>query len=321
MGHSYDVVGVGALNVDLIYEADLEEIARILGKNIEQGREDFYLEKFPSLQEYLKSDGKLLKRSGGGSAANCVYALAGMGFKCGYIGITGKDEDSDFLMDELEAAGVDVSRVIREDGYCGVCISVVSGSGRTMLIYTNKNDEFEKGKVKSIPFAEYFHFTSFACTLGDGPLEAQKDIAQQAKRNGSGISFDPGHIYAKRGQDAFREMIENTDILFVNETEAGLLGANSIKVPIVAIKAGERGSRIYWSYAGTKMEAIIQPHDIGKPVDGTGAGDVFDAGFLAARIEGAGPTDSARFGNFVAAKSITKPGREAYPTREDFDAF
>jgi ribokinase len=318
------LVGVGALNVDLIYEAEnLIEISRIIGEKITPGSEiSCTAERLPKLLGYLKTDGKFMGKSGGGSAANCVYAFVNMGGgKCSYIGKVGTDENSDFLLAGLQTSGIDISNIIREPGYCGICLSINMDSGRTMLIFPNKNDELVKGDIKAIPPAEYFHFTSFACLRGDGPLEAQTYIARQAKLKGSKVSFDPGELYAKRGQEPFKEILENTDILFVNEKEAELLGTDSISVPVLAKKLGKHGSRIYWNDEGTKREATIKPYDRGKSVEDTGAGDVYAAGFLAAQLEGAGPLLSADFGNFVGAKSITKPGREAYPTREDFNAF
>jgi sugar/nucleoside kinase (ribokinase family) len=44
------------------------------------------------------------------------------------------------------------------------------------------------------------------------------------------------------------------------------------------------------------------------PVDTIGAGDSFDAGFLAAYLRGESPKDCAAFGNRTAALSTLRPG-------------
>ncbi|HEC67017.1 MAG TPA: adenosine kinase, partial [bacterium] len=79
-----DVVGLGALNVDMVYEVD--DLASL---GIEKGRERMgSYEEFKDLLKFLKKKGKLRMKSGGGSAANTIYALGRMGFSCGYLGKT-----------------------------------------------------------------------------------------------------------------------------------------------------------------------------------------------------------------------------------------
>ena len=332
----YDVVGVGALNVDLIYEADLREISRVLGRPIEPGSEGSCVGSFDSLIKYLRNDARLIARSGGGSAANTVYALARMGFDCSYIGMTGTDENSDFLLQELRDAGVDVTNIGRKiGGYCGTGISIIGDNSRTLLIYPNINDEFDKIALMNLPFlpaAKYFHLTSFVSSLGDGPLEAHGYIVNRAKKAGGKVSFDPGEFYCQKGLEALREVIDNTDILFVNGNEAGLLGGvNAISyVPLLVVKSGERGSTVYWdgrskSIEPTDPRTFMIPEENKRyergylTLETTGAGDVFVAGFLASMLssEDADPESAAKFASIVAAKSITRPGREAYSTRED----
>ena len=58
-----------------------------------------------------------------------------------------------------------------------------------------------------------------------------------------------------------------------------------------------------------------------KVVDNTGAGDVYDAGFLAGLFLGKSLVESARFAAALASKSVAGYGRTCYPTREDLDRF
>ena len=52
----------------------------------------------------------------------------------------------------------------------------------------------------------------------------------------------------------------------------------------------------------------ISSQKIINPVDCTGAGDSFCAGFIYGLIRGYNLQDSARFGNFIAGKIINKIG-------------
>ena len=56
-------------------------------------------------------------------------------------------------------------------------------------------------------------------------------------------------------------------------------------------------------------------------MDNTGAGDVYNAGFLAGLLLGKSLEESALFATQVAAKSVTGYGRDRYPTREDLEEF
>ncbi|NIT03563.1 sugar kinase, partial [Candidatus Saccharibacteria bacterium] len=53
----------------------------------------------------------LAGKSGGGQAANTVYAMAKMGFSAGLVGKVGEDPNGDFLIRTMES--VDTSRVIK----------------------------------------------------------------------------------------------------------------------------------------------------------------------------------------------------------------
>ena len=56
-------------------------------------------------------------------------------------------------------------------------------------------------------------------------------------------------------------------------------------------------------------------------VDNTGAGDVYNAGFLAGMLLGKPLSDCALFATKVAGKSVTGLGRDRYPTGEDLRGF
>ncbi|HOQ26996.1 MAG TPA: hypothetical protein PLF76_09670, partial [Methanomassiliicoccaceae archaeon] len=69
-----DVVGVGALNVDLLYEVSS---LRFGSMEMTPGSKTYGTEEtFRTLIKEVERHGQLAGRSGGGSAANTIYALS-----------------------------------------------------------------------------------------------------------------------------------------------------------------------------------------------------------------------------------------------------
>jgi 2-dehydro-3-deoxygluconokinase len=73
------------------------------------------------------------------------------------------------------------------------------------------------------------------------------------------------------------------------------------------VKLGEQGCRL-------PDGRIIAPDRVLRPVDTSGAGDAFNAGYLSARLNGASIEAAARAGHALAAWTITRPG--AIPPRD-----
>jgi len=314
--NKFDVIGFGALNVDLIYQADLSAMTMVLeraraGTETALTREEMY----PLLQ-HLERFGQLKGKAGGGQAANTVAALSRMGFRCGYIGCVGDDEEGRFLIDTLES--VDTAGVVRQ-GKSGVCVVVLDETGeRTMCVFPNSNDTISYDQV-NIDYAsatELVYFTSF---VGDKPLDAQRRLAKEVE---SRIALDPGELYARRGLDELREIIERAEVVFATDSEIEVLTGMdyqrgcqellSVGATVVACKRGEKGS-----YVVSADGAFEVPAETVDVVDKTGAGDVYAAGFIAGLLRKAAIEECASFASRVAAKSIAGYGRSRYPDESD----
>lgn len=317
------IVGFGALNLDLIYEVDDLRAISTSHFRLEPGKEFFGSgEEFQSLLNPLNRLGILKSKSGGGSAANTIAALARMGFSAKFIGKVGEDEEGDFLLKNMSPAHTEF---IRRSGKSGVCLVVldrhhdrflfVSGNANSTL----KIDEIKIGELKDI---SWIHLSSF---IGEPPFEAQKALLNWIDASVR-VSLDPGEIYARKGSDRIGPLIERCHILFLTEKEIRMLthrdlfdGAKSLMEmgpPILVCKKGRKGSHVFSREKDFGVPAI--PVDV---VDNTGAGDVYNAGFLAGLFLNRSLEESALFATKIAAKSVTGYGRDCYPTEEDLKSF
>ncbi|GAI34645.1 unnamed protein product, partial [marine sediment metagenome] len=215
-----DVVGLGALNVDLIYQVD----PTLLGLEAGRERVGSYHE-FEDLLNSLKSKAKLRIKNGGGSAANTIYALAKMGFSCGYLGKVGKDGEGDFLLEGLMKVGVNTEKIKRE-GRSGLCVVLLGKrKDRSIIILPHTNDTFSDSDLdpEYVNEAEFLHMSSF---LGDVPFKAQKTIARKTRAK---ISFDPGEPHASKGMKELIPILERTFILFSTGREVEILTHHDYK--------------------------------------------------------------------------------------------
>lgn len=319
---TFDVVGFGALNLDCIYS--LRNLSVPFGRiRLEPGREYlFQAGKLRKTLERIETYGKLKRKSGGGSAANTVYALSKMGFKTGFLGKIGKDEYGDFVLQSLGT--VDVSS-IRRQGKTGVClIAIDERADRSIMVFPNANKTATiSGKDAGLVRAtKFLHFSSFA---GPKPLVSQirtaENLPPQVK-----LSFDPGEIYAAKGLKEIAPVIARAFALFLTESEIKTLTGKDYQrgskellklgPSIVACKRGAKGS-----YVLSQTEEIEMGAQAVQVIDNTGAGDVYNAGFLAGLLLEQPLECCAFLATRAAAKSITGYGRSKYPTKRDLLAF
>ncbi|MFP4196295.1 MAG: carbohydrate kinase family protein [Methanomassiliicoccales archaeon] len=310
-----DVVGVGALNLDLIYRVDP------LPRGMDPGEERFGdPEDFRELLEHLEAHGELLGRSGGGSAANALVALSRMGFSTGMLGTVGDDPPGEEVLSSLR--GVDVGMVRRTDG-TGMCISLLSRDDRSLLVLPNANDLFRvtKEEILYAGKAEVVHLSSFS---GENALRSQIELVESLDTS-TIVSLDPGELYAQRGGE-IAPLLSRAHVVFPSEREVEMLtgatGSEGCRAlldrgpEMVACTRGGEGALV----VTLDREMVIPPTRV-EPVDCTGAGDVFAASFLAGMLRGWRVEDCGRFACQASARSITAYGRDNYPDEHSLQEF
>ena len=285
----FDAVGFGALNVDKLYKVN--RIAH-------EDEESFVKEIFEAC---------------GGSAANTIVGLARLGLKTGYIGKVARDREGNLLLEEFKREGVDTSGIIvAEKGHSGTVLGFVDEKGeRALYVAPGVNDEieFEEINTSYAESARILHLTSF---VGEKPFRAQKRLLEAISKDVL-VSFDPGTLYARKGLEKLKPILERAYIVLPSKDEIELIAGKSFKeaaklllglgISIVAVKLGEKGCYV----TDGKEEYFIEAFRV-KVVDTTGAGDAFDAGFLYGLLKGKDLYDCGRLGNFVASRCIASMG-------------
>jgi ribokinase len=289
----FDVIGFGALNVDMLFKVDKLAVAE----------EESYIEDY--------------KEACGGSAANTIVGLARLGCKVGFIGKVANDREGKMQLDCFKVEGVDVSGIVEmTKGRSGSVMGFVDRKGaRALYINSGVNDLVEPREIKYeyISQTKLLHLSSF---VGEKSFRAQKKLLS-ALPEGVEISFDPGSLYAQKGFAVIEPIIRNSHVLMPNAIELEQLtgeedyrkGADfmiAMGVKIVAVKLGSKGC--YVTDGSEKLS--VEPFKV-KAIDTTGAGDAFDAGFLYGLIQNKGLYECGQLGNFVASRSVMTMGARA----------
>ncbi len=230
------------------------------------------------------------KRASGGSAANSVIAFAAFGGSTFYACKVANDNNGDFYLHDLRAAGVHAPQHAQvNNGVTGTCVVMVTpDSERTMHTFLGITAELSPQELdlSALTKAKFLYIEGYLAT-SDSARHAVSAARALAKSQGikTALTFsDPAMVqYARQG---LTEMIDDgVDILFCNETEAQLWANldNTQQAitelhklsPLVIITCGSKGALI----SEKSQQTTIAPFPV-TALDSNGAGDAFAGAFL-----------------------------------------
>ncbi len=301
----YDVVVVGELNVDLI----LQDIAS-----------------FPEIgKEKIAKDMLLTMGS-----ASAIFAsnIAKLGNKTGFIGKLGADDYGRLVTDKLKESGVDTSGVfVDKNSKTGITVSMTFPHNYAMVTYMGAMEDFS---IKDIDFdllrqSKHVHFASYYLQPGIRPDCAK--LFEKCRELNITTSFDPSWDPDEEWNDDIYNVLKSTDIFLPNTQEAlNISGCSTIEDAlsklskysrIIVIKLGKDG-------AVTKHnDEIIRTKTFDlEPLDTTGAGDSFNAGFISSWLIDRDIKKALTNGNACGAIATTKlGGSTASPDAKELDDF
>jgi sugar/nucleoside kinase (ribokinase family) len=234
----------------------------------------------------------------GGSAANSMAGAAALGLKVGFIGQVAADQLGAIFAHDMCALGIRFDTPpIAGPPPTGRCLILVTPDAqRTMNTCPGASHELtpraldeDMIRSASITFLEGYLWGP------EGPRQAMLRASEIAHAAGRTVAFTLSESLCIGGsREGVMGMIESgvVDVLFANEDEVrqltgcGLLGdcvnALAPKVATLVVTRGAAGALAV--AGGDQVEVPAAPVD--HVVDTTGAGDLFAAGFLAARCRG-----------------------------------
>ena len=238
----------------------------------------------------------------GSASAICAVGLARLGTPVAFVGKTGADPFGDFCVGAMASVGIDVSRVKRDPALkTGVTVSVTSPRDRALVTFLGATAALQGGDVPDAALREFDHLHVSSYFMQEGLRPSCADLFARAHALGLTTSLDPGFDPSERWDSALGAALAHVDVFFPNEVElAGITGRAGVEDALrhldngrtrVVAKLGARGCLTLDEGRPLSVSAFAV-----DPVDTTGAGDSFDAGFLHAWLAGLPPVECLRWG-------------------------
>jgi sugar/nucleoside kinase (ribokinase family) len=281
---------------------------------------------------------------GGGSAANVAVALARLGLGVSFVGSVGDDGFGRWLRDDFAREGVDGRGLITVgNAFTPMVIALVEPGGeRLVVVWPPERGADLRLRPEDVDpalldGAAWLHTTGM-CLRASPVREAVLHAMALARTRGATVSLDLNLRLELWGLDqethrTLERAIDQSDVVLGSGPEemAPLAGLGDVEAAARAICDGRRVAVARLGADGALAvtpasagavepgETIYAPAFPTSVADTLGAGDAFDAGFIAASLVGSDTRRALRWGNAAAALKIRRPGARGSPSRVELE--
>ncbi len=256
--------------------------------------------------------------SSGGDAVNASITLARLGCSVNLMGCVGDDANANRIEEVVKKEGIHSYLFHHpEANTAAPCILVDTNGERHLLrVPHNGNTYFNRSMIDETVLAnsKHLHVASVNMLPSlDGEPLAQ--LFQKAHQLGMTTSMDASGDHSGQWFEKIKDVIQHCDIFIPSFQEAKMYADSEDLDEIVhffskyplkyfGIKLGKEGVLV----TDFKETYILPSLYDGVPVDTTGAGDSFFAGFLAGYIKGYDLRSCALIGSAQAASVMKEVG-------------
>jgi sugar/nucleoside kinase (ribokinase family) len=228
----------------------------------------------------------------GGSGAIVACGAARLGLHVAFCGVVGDDHFGRYLRDELDGRGVDVrGLVVEPHRSTGLTVVLARPDDRAILTHEGTIGDLRVELIapELLAAAGHVHVASFFLQRQLAPdLPA---LFERVRAEGVTTSVDPNWDPSEGWNGGVRALLPHIDVFLPNATEAThIAGTDSLEDAVVTLAAdagvvvAKGGSDDAVAARGDQLVRVPPPAV--DPVDTTGAGDSFDAGFLCSWLGG-----------------------------------
>lgn len=305
---SQSVLGIGGPIMDSLLRVSEEFITTLPGR-----RHGMQPIDYPTMLQIIQDSKQIPQVVAGGSAANTIKALAALGHSASLAGAIGRDAlGQEFLHQMAETS---VSPLLKSsDTPTGQVLCLITPDGhRTCRTYLGASQEYTGEDLDPTHFRgnQLVHIESYSFQNRDLTIRA----AKLAKESGAKVSLDlSSHEIVAAHRTVLPDLLRSAvDIVVGNEDEVAALFFSTTPeescrllaqwCEIAIVLQGKQGCLV-----GTKDGVAHYPAYVVEPLDTTGAGDLFIAGFLHGYLERLPLATCAHFGALLGNAAVQVMG-------------
>ena len=251
----------------------------------------------------------------GGCASNAAIDLAKLGVPVVFSGKVGKDSFGSFVRETLNENGVDTAGLVT-DASVSTTVSIVcihESGERSFLYQPGSSSKFHADEIsRELIDSSDIVFYAGACLMQELDGEPIAEVMKYAHEKGKYTVMDTAWDFEDKWLPKVKDVIPHLDLFMPSIEEAqkitGEEDINKVADALFAlgarnviVKAGKSGALVCPADGERWMMPTYLKY---KPVDTTGAGDSFCAGFLAGLAQGWDYYRSAAFANAVGTHCI-----------------
>ncbi len=274
------------------------------------------LPEYPVPKVKTQVNTKSIKFLPGGGAANTGAALAQIGVPTTIFSKVGKDMSGAFLLEELRQRGANVAhiRVSSKENTPFTFVGVHPGGDRSFIHTPGCNLTFSTRDLdlKALYDCRYLLYQDM-CVLPQLDGAAAPSLLATARQRGVVTLLDECYGFGPNRR-VFEAALPHCDVVLPSYDDMGVMypGLNPEQVAgrirsqgarRVVLKLGAEGCLV-----ANDQGLVRVPSMATEIVDTTGAGDCFDAGFIAGLVNGLEDVAAARLGAAAAAACIRHVG-------------
>ena len=272
-----------------------------------------HMRDFPLLGTEIYSEG--VKVVPGGGALNTATGLRRLGVNVGWVGVLGTDFFSQYVKGYIQQEKLDTSLVEQLDTPLErVTVALSYPSDRAFITYAQKPPDIIAMVRTALKKANFKHLHFPSLTVHDDMPE----LLKLCKAKGIRVSMDCQHREEKLELPLVQAILSQVDIFMPNALEARrITGESELSAAVnrlskittgIVVKNGAEGALAHFGTIGFHSSAFEV-----TPLDTTGAGDTFNAGFLAAYLQNLPIKTCLRWGNYCGAQSTLGYGASSAP--------
>ena len=243
-----------------------------------------------------------------GGAAITATALARLGIQTQILSFLGEDLQGQYLKDELSSNKIDITSLYTvPDQSTAMTLIFPYDNNRGFITRTMPDSDFASYTAEKLERMELDDVKNIHMTFSLLKEPRINRIIKKAEQKGISISLDLGFEEAQSWTEEDFELIKGIDFFMPNETEARMitgmddleasLRRMKISVGCPLITLGEKGA--VFLDEEERFRSVL-PVEI-NPVNTTGAGDSFTAGFLYGRSIGCTLSESVKRGTITGS--------------------